>query len=250
MGYTDTFIRVRANLKDMTKTHKTILLLYLLTVLAGILIPLGFCWDEKLKWSLDIARTISIISASILALFYFDPFGIRKSNLAKQHENVIQILEKTFTQRIIAETVSTNPNSISKMLSQHFMTTRHLKFIFKDERAKDYLNFPVLLNLENFIEKTKELTELKNSIFTPKSISTKMTFLEFYIASRTGNKYESFSIVTWGGGQEKDQDKLCDQINNENLTLKVLFENYQYLINECINWLETNSFSTKQLNVK
>jgi len=234
----------------MTKTHKIIFILYLLTILAGTLIPLVFCWDEKLKWSLDIARTISIISASLLALFYFDPFGIRKSNLAKQHENVIQILEKTFTQRILANTESTKPNSIPKMFSQHFMTTKHLKFIFKDDFAKEYLNYPVLLNVENFIEQTKELTELKNSIFTPKSISAKMTFLEFYSASKTGNKHESFSIVTWGGGQEKDQEKLYDLINNEKLTLKGLFENYEDLINECINWLETNSFSTKQLNVK
>lgn len=234
----------------MTKKHKIILTFYLLTILAGTLIPFIFCWEEKLKWSLDIARTISIISASILALFYFDPFGIRKSNLAKQHENVIAILEKTFTQRIWADTESSKPNSIPKIISQHFMTTKHLKFIFKDDSAKEYINYPVLLNLENFIDQTKELTELKNSIFTPKSISAKMKFLEFYSVSRTGNKYESFSIVTWGGGLEKDQDKLYDQINNEKLTLKVIFEKYQDLINESINWLETNSFSTKQLNVK
>lgn len=234
----------------MTKTHKITLIFYLLTIIAGALIPFVFCWEEKLKWSLDIARTISIISASILALFYFDPFGIRKSNIAKQHENVITILEKTFAQRILAETESSKPNSIPKMFSQHFMTTKHLKFTFKDGLTKEYLNYPVLLNIENFIEQTKELTELKNSIFTPKSISEKMSFLEFYSASKSGNKYESFSIVTFGSGLEKDQNKLYDQINNEKLTLKVLFENYQNLINECISWLEINSFSTNQLNVK
>ena len=125
-----------------------------------------------------------------------------------------------------------------------------MKFILKDDLAKEYLNYPVLINLENFAEQTKELTELKNSIFTPKSISAKMTFLEFYIATRTGNTYESFTIVTWGGRQENEQDKLYYQINNEELALKLVFENYQDLINECINWLETNSFSTKQLNVK
>lgn len=234
----------------MTKTHKIILIFYILTIISGALIPFVFCWEEKLKWSLDIARTISIISASILALFYFDPFGIRKSNLAKQHENVIAILEKTFTQRIWAETESSKSNSIPKMYSQHFMTTKHLRFIFKDDFAKEYLNYPVLLNVENFIEQTKELTELKNSIFTPKSISEKMSFLEFNSVSRTGNKYESFSVITFGGGQENDQNKLYDQINRDKLTLKVLFENYQNLINECISWLEINSFSTKQLNVK
>ena len=67
----------------MTKSHKRVLILYLLIIVVGILTPYLFRWDDKLKWSLDIARTISIISASILALFYFDPFGIRKNNLAK-----------------------------------------------------------------------------------------------------------------------------------------------------------------------
>ncbi len=234
----------------MTKTHKILLIFYLLTIISLALIPFVFCWEEKLKWSLEIARTISIISASILALFYFDPFGIRKSNLAKQHENVIAILEKTFSQRIWAETEFSELSSTPKKLSQHYMTTKHLRFIFKDDFAKEYLNYPVLLNIANCIEQTKELTELKNSIFTPKSISTKMSFLEFYSASRTKNKYESFSVITFGDLQEIDQNKLYDQINSDILTLKVLFENYQNLINECIRWLETNSFSIKQLNVK
>lgn len=234
----------------MTKTYKRILIIYLLIILVGTLIPFLFCWEEKLKWSLDIARTISIISASILALFYFDPFGIRKGNLAKQHENVIQILEKVFTQRILAEIESSNPSSIQRMFSQNFMTKRHLEFIFKDDPANEYLNYPILLDIDNFIDQTKELTELKNSIFTPRSISEKMSFLEFFSVSRTGNKHESFAIVTWGGGQNKDRDKLFDQINQQTLTLEHVFRNYQDLIEECINWLETNSFSTKQLNVK
>lgn len=234
----------------MTKTHRKILILYLLTIIVGILIPYLFCWDEKLKWSLDIARTISIISASILALFYFDPFGIRKSNLAKQHDNVIQILEKTFTQRILVNTESSNPNAISKIFSQHFMTTKHLGYIQKDDFAKEYLDYPVLINIENFLEQTKELTELKNSLFTPKSISEKMIFLEFMMASKTGTTYMSYSIVTWGGRDNKDQEKLYDRINDKVLTLRELFKNYQELINECVLWLETNSFSTKQLNVK
>ena len=234
----------------MTRTHKKILILYLLTISVGAAIPFLLCWDDRLKWSLDISRTISILSASILALFYFDPFGIRKSNLAKQHENVIQILEKTFTQRILANSESSNPK-FPKMFSQHFMTTKHLEFILTDSFASEYLTYPVLFNIENFIEQTKELVELKNSLFTPKIVSEKMKFLEFSSAIRTGkNEYESFSIVTWGGGQNKDLDKLCDQLNNEKLTLKELFKNYQNMINECVSWLETNSFSTKHLNIK
>lgn len=136
------------------------------------------------------------------------------------------------------------------MFSQHFMTTRHLEFIRKDDFAKEYLDYPVLLNLENFSEQTNELIELKNSLFTPKSISEKMFFLEFNIASQTGKMYENFSIVTWGGVHNIDQDKLYDRINDKELTLRLLFQNYRGLINECISWLETNSFSTKQLNIK
>ncbi len=234
----------------MTITHKRILALYLLTIALGAALPFLLCWEDKLKWSLEIAKTISIISASILALLYFDPFGIRKNNLAKQHENVIQILEKTFTQRILANTESSNPKKISKMFSQHFMTSKHLEFILSDDLAPEYLDYPVLLNLENFIEQTKELVELKNSLFTPRTVSDKMRFLEFSIASRTSEKHESFSIATWGGGQNKDRDKLYDQINNEKLTLKELFKNYQGVINECVSWLETNSFSTRRLNIK
>lgn len=234
----------------MTKTHKRILIFYLLIIAVGFVLPFLLCWDQKLKWSLDIAKTISILSASILALFYFDPFGIRKSNLAKQHDNVIQILEKTFTQRILADTESSEPNKPSKMFSQHFMTTKHLDFIMTDNLASEYLNYPILLNLENFIEQTKDLVELKNSLFTPKAVSEKMAFLEFSSASRTREEYESYSIVTWGGGQNKDKDKLCDQVNNEKLTMKELFKNYQNLIKECVSWLEANSFSVKHLNIK
>lgn len=234
----------------MTTRHKRILVLYLLTIIVGALIPFLLCWEDKLKWSLDISRTISIISASILALFYFDPFGIRKSNLAKQHDNVIEILETVFTQRISAFSESSNPNAISKMFSQHFMTTRHLGYILKDDYREEYLDYIVLINLENFIEQTKELTELKNSLFTPKSISEKMIFLEFIIASSAINKHESFSTVIWGSEQINDPNKLYDRINDKELTLREIFGNYQDLINECISWLETNSFSTKQLNVK
>src|ERR1700754_4591597 len=101
----------------MTTIHKKILTLYLLTILVGAIVPFLLPWEDKLKWSLDIVKTISILSASILALFYFDPYEIRKNNLAKQHENVIQILEKTFTQRILAETESSVPKL--KVFSQH-----------------------------------------------------------------------------------------------------------------------------------
>jgi len=235
----------------MTKKHKRILGLYLLIIAVGFAMPFLLCWEEQLKWSLDIARTISILSASVLALFYFDPFGIRKNNLAKQHDNVIQILEVIFAQRILAETESSEPNKPSKMFSQHFMTTKHLDFILSDEFASShYLTYPILLNLENFTEETKELVELKNSLFTPKVISEKMAFLEFWSASRTEGEYDSFSIVSWGVRQNQDRDKLYDEVNNEKITLKELFSHYQSVTKECVSWLESNSFSVKHLNIK
>lgn len=233
----------------MTKTHKTILFIYILALFLGATIPYLFCWNEKLKWSLDIARTISIISASILALLYFDPFGIRKGNLAKQHDNVILILEKTFTQRLLVKIESSKPYAM-RMFSQNFMTTKHLEFILKDDFAKEYLDYPVLLNIENFIEQTRELAELKNSLFTPKSISEKMVFLEFSMATKSKKKHDNYSIVAWGRSENNDPEKLYNVINNKELTLKELFINYQKLITECISWLEKNSFSTKQLNIK
>ncbi|TRX65806.1 hypothetical protein [Carboxylicivirga sp. M1479] len=234
----------------MTRAHKRILVLYIFTVALGIALPFLLCLDDKLKWSLDISKTISILSASILALFYFDPFGIRKSNIAKQHENVIQILENTFSQRILADTKFLNPDSkYSKMFSQHSMTKKHLEFILSDDFASEYLDYPVLMNIENFIEQTKELVKLKNSLFTPQKVSNKIKFLEFSSASRTIIEYQSFTIATWGSGQNNDLDKLYDEMNNEKLTLKRLFENYFDLINECVIWLEANSFSTKHLNI-
>lgn len=221
----------------------------MITIVIGFVIPFLFNWKENLKWSLDIIRTISIVSASILALFYFDPFGIRKANLEKQHDNVILILEKTFTQRILADVESSKPNA-PKMFAQHFMTIKNLKYIFKDNSKIEYLNYPVFINVENFVEQTMELTELKNSLFTPKSISEKMTFLEFSIATNTKKKHENYLILTWGGGKNKDFEKLYDMVNNKELTLKEILKNYEELINECLLWLETNSFSTKQLNIK
>lgn len=235
----------------MNKAHKTVIIFYGLIVILGASIPFILNWEEPITWTLEIINTTSILMASGLALVYFDPFEIRKGNLKRQHQNVIKILEATSSQRICAHSKSPDQKKYSEVHSQTFLTKQQLDFaLSKKGLPAEHLDCSLLINLQNFTQENEKLVGFKNNLFTPKSISQKMNFLEFGYATQAG-KHNYFSIAIWGGFDSKvDEEKLCERLDGEATSLRIILQKYQDLIQECITWLEQNSFSTKHLNIQ
>lgn len=233
----------------MTKPYRIILIAYLILTLIGFFSPFIFFCENQLKWSLDIVKTISIFSASIMALFYFDPFGIRKSNVQKQHENVMEVLEYLFQQKLRIVTQSNHPDIKwqNQVYYQH-LTLIEIKKTLTNKEHKIFIDFPILIELNSFIDENEKIIDLKNSLYTPKKISEKMNFLSFNSAARTSNEYENHSVVHWG--HIKKELRINDELNGEQMTLRNLLTQYHHLIDECIIWLNKNSFSIESLNIK
>lgn len=236
----------------MKNDQKKIILIYCSIISFGVAIPFIFCFKDPLHTSLDIIKTISIVATSFFALIYFDPFGLNKKRKERQYENVIKILEIIIGKRIIINVEDKNTKSL-KGFYQFFITKKNIEKVIneKDNFLNEYLDKDISVDVHNFTEAQKTLIELKNNIWTPKEISNKITL--FDVSSLGGGKElsnQDIDIKLQWDGVKKGEDNFVNFLNNKQVTLRKVIEQYTSIINCCETWLTKHSFSAEELNLQ
>ncbi|MEN8251729.1 MAG: hypothetical protein ABFS32_22610, partial [Bacteroidota bacterium] len=133
------------------------------------------------------------------------------------------------------------------------ITKSRIDYVLNNKEEFKVLDLQAEFNLNNFIEFHSDLVQLGQHIHTPKKVSKKVAFFEFCVASSSAKDYNKQSLILFGGRkftEDKDAIGLVNSYNNlENLTPRLFLEKYLEIINECVSWLDDNSYSIGGLNI-
>ena len=229
----------------MNSKLKKLIILYLSIVIIGGSIPYFVIEKNPFPVSLDIIRTISILATSLIAIGYFDPFGIKKKKMEKHYENVTKILETFIGQRLILNhEVKTLIGFRQFVLKKEFVNNDNNLYL------EDIQDLKIIFELNNFISSQEDLIKLKNHLWTPVEISQKLDFLEFRSVTEIVRDITFPHIKLYWNKIEPNEEKyMFSVLNDKEYTLRDFITEYKKLILACEKWLGDNSFSKKGLNI-
>ena len=203
--------------------------------------------EKDFQRSFDIAKTLAVLTASFLAIIYFDPLGIAKKKTDKQYESVIKVLEffigKMITFRVYGASKSDSwPIIISKKEINIIFNGNYFLMMNKEEK--------IYWDVDEFKKFYGEISLLKTNMYLPKGIVDALDgFKTVYYLDKFTNLVENekkIIVVDWYGENDMNSPVTLTQWRYSFGEFATVITN---VINNCENWLTKKSFSIKDLNI-
>ena len=140
-----------------------------------LIIVLNFCirnWSKTITVSSDIIRTSATIATLIITFLLFDRFGLKKKIFDERADVVLKLAKELKKLSLVALYVK---NDIKLSALPIYPSKSNNREIIREEILQSYIVF----NVNDFVEGTEVLMDIKNDVLLPPSIASKMEFLTF-----------------------------------------------------------------------
>ncbi len=188
----------------------------------------------------NVISGINIISgfASLLtlavALLLYNRFGIEKSLLDKQTNEVFELLENLNKAFIFIQ---------GNNIVMRFNPTRPYHKIYESHYDK------MLLFSPTYMEGLGNIWKHSNNIFLPKDIAKRLNKLQIYLLAKQSDKLEDHQLRVYVPTKENEKEYF-GVANNKEIIFMEFLTNWNELVEEIKSWISMNSSMKSELNLE
>jgi len=220
--------------------------------IAGIIIfiPLIFVCDieKALTLGANLLIACAALSTFIIALLFYDKFGIGKKILDKQTETVIELLEKCKNIHFIVEnTIDTQKGVTEILIIRGF--SKDLSYFKSKIRNEKFVFF----NFNNYNNEMNQVLSFSKNIWLPPEIKGVLSFLDLYslngIDLSSSIYKDNYIFININGRTPKEEKFNIGKKNDNEIKYLDFIENIEKSVLSIEKWINQHSNIKFQLNI-